>query len=414
MLVAPRLLGTCALIVAFSAMLDFPILYGGGMQAGLVLVCVWTSLVLWSLKVQNRVHLNDQLVWLFGCWALYHLFKMVTHQEGFTDVVRRGASVGMALAVAVTLRDERTFRAFAYASGALASALAVYGLVVGIENAYTPHFEFSAALDRNLQGWHLAFGFVPLLSYAVASTSAKKWEKVLAYACALLCCVGVLGYRSRSASLACAVALLGVLGHRLTAKSILVFVIVVTAVGGIALQQDMWNSYADRWLEKSTFTGSGRTEILRATLSCFGKLRLDQQLFGASQSAPVILGQSDGIGLEGTHNGYSTILVETGAFGFLAFLAVLSISLWRGLRRPDWTGAATFASGLAFLCMFSTLDLLATQSGWVVLGIMVAQGNASERLKAAFGLWGSGLASDRQLTIDQLEQAEVPCRARRI
>jgi len=307
----------------------------------------------------------------FGMWASFVVIKCLFMEDSLSVSVARFVYVAITVATAMALEDTEHFRKYAFVSAALASCVAIYGFAVGIENAYMPRSEFAVVLDRNIQGWCLVFGFLPLLAYAVISPVAGPWTRVLAAMSSVICALCALGYSTRSGSVSCAIGVLCIFARRLTTKTILALVLLVMIIGGLALKFELWDAYMARWDENNVRTAGGRTEYVESMFTAYLKLPLFQQLFGGYESAPVVLGRQESTARLGTHNGYLTLLLENGAVGLFVFLTIIYILLKKCLHSSSWTGIAILSTSCAFLVTLLTLDLLNSLSGWIAMGILL-------------------------------------------
>lgn len=369
MMAFPSLAAIGSLVFAYSGMFGFAILAGSYRQ--LAFLVAVAGVVLAKSRPAEAFRSFGAVHLLFWGWALYSTFKTFTYGYQSGPTLYKLMAISLALCIVTTLRREGQCRTFAYAGAVLSVLLAVYGFGGGIE-AGDARVEFEMVSDRNIQGWFLVAGFMPLLAYAVACPSARNWERALAFCCITISATCAIGYGSRGAGLAGAVGVLSVFRKRNIAKTVLLG-LVAGYLSWLYLEQSGFlDRYIGRWQDEDVRTGSERIEFVQILLSEYAKLPFLSQLFGAAEAATTMLGRGLVVGQAGTHNGYMTILIENGAIGLLTFVGGFGYFMWRSFNGNAWTGVAKFSLGITYATMNLTLDLNTTLLGWIVLGFLAS------------------------------------------
>jgi O-antigen ligase len=177
-----------------------------------------------------------------------------------------------------------------------------------------------AGLEPNYFAASLIF---PLFaSTGFAFHSAKGWRFVW-LTIVSLCILGLVGTYSRSAFILTGIFLILLL---LMFKKESVFKIIVFAFGLIILISNI-PSIQDRFLsieENIIYEGgSGRLERSLAGL----KLYFEQPLGRGLGSSNSLFSKNDYLGVEGSHNTYLLVLLETGPHGLLLFLSIILLGI---------------------------------------------------------------------------------------
>jgi O-antigen ligase len=175
-------------------------------------------------------------------------------------------------------------------------------------------------------------------------------EKILAYSCVILTIITILGYKTRSGSIAWLVGVTVImLGSRKYLKLLCLGGLIVLCIN-VTRNSEYLEGYLSRWQEGNTTTANGRLDFANSMFSVFIQYPVLSQFFGGTEPANVVLTRDqNSTSLEGTHNGFITILLEEGVVGLALFCALLCQITLAAFKRRHGAGLIYLGMGAVFI-----------------------------------------------------------------